>query len=43
MAIATSSVESSGTFQIGDKTVYRLGYGAMQITGKGVWGTAEGS
>jgi aryl-alcohol dehydrogenase-like predicted oxidoreductase len=35
---ATSSVESSGTFAIGDKTVYRLGYGAMQITGKGVWG-----
>lgn len=39
MATATaSSVESSGTFQLGDKTVYRLGYGAMQITGKGVWG-----
>jgi pyridoxine 4-dehydrogenase len=34
----TSSVEASGTFQIGDKSVYRLGYGAMQITGKGVWG-----
>src|ERR1700734_3150846 len=33
-----SSVESSGTFQLGDKTVYRLGYGAMQITGKGIWG-----
>jgi aryl-alcohol dehydrogenase-like predicted oxidoreductase len=33
-----SSVESSGTFQIGNKTVYRLGYGAMQITGRGVWG-----
>ena len=32
------SVESSGTFQLGDKAVYRLGYGAMQITGKGVWG-----
>ena len=39
MATATtSSVESSGTFQLGDKTVYRLGYGAMQITGKGIWG-----
>jgi aryl-alcohol dehydrogenase-like predicted oxidoreductase len=33
-----SSVESSGTFQLGDKAVFRLGYGAMQITGKGVWG-----
>ena len=39
MATATSSsVQPSGTFQLGDKTVYRLGYGAMQITGKGVWG-----
>jgi pyridoxine 4-dehydrogenase len=34
----TASVKASGTFQIGDKSVYRLGYGAMQITGKGVWG-----
>ncbi len=32
------SVHASGTFQLGDKSVYRLGYGAMQITGKGVWG-----
>lgn len=31
-------VESSGTFTIGDAPVYRLGYGAMQITGKGIWG-----
>jgi pyridoxine 4-dehydrogenase len=39
MSTATaSSVEASGTFALGDKTVYRLGYGAMQITGKGVWG-----
>ena len=40
MASATSSpvIESSGTFTIGDMPVYRLGYGAMQITGKGIWG-----
>ena len=37
-ATAPSSVEASGTFALGDKPVYRLGYGAMQITGKGVWG-----
>ena len=37
-ATTASSVESSGTFALGEKTVYRLGYGAMQITGKGVWG-----
>ena len=35
---ASSSVQSSGTFALGNQTVYRLGYGAMQITGKGVWG-----
>ncbi|WP_326635909.1 aldo/keto reductase [Streptosporangium sp. NBC_01755] len=31
--------EASGQFAIGgDLTVNRLGYGAMQLTGKGVWG-----
>ena len=41
MSIRTPSspaVEASGTFALGDKAVHRLGYGAMQITGKGVWG-----
>jgi pyridoxine 4-dehydrogenase len=38
MATTTVSVQASGTFHLGDKTVHRLGYGAMQITGKGVWG-----
>ena len=37
MSTATT-VESSGTFSLGTQNVYRLGYGAMQITGKGVWG-----
>ena len=33
------SAASSGTFTIGgDLTVNRLGYGAMRITGKGIWG-----
>lgn len=30
--------EHSGTFELGELTVHRLGFGAMQITGKGVWG-----
>jgi len=34
----TRPIEQSGTFALGDLTVHRLGYGAMQITGKGVWG-----
>jgi aryl-alcohol dehydrogenase-like predicted oxidoreductase len=29
---------ASGTFDLGGKQVHRLGYGAMQITGNGVWG-----
>jgi pyridoxine 4-dehydrogenase len=33
------SVTASGTFTIGgDLEVHRLGFGAMQITGQGVWG-----
>ena len=35
---ASLSVHSSGTFKLGDKAVYRLGFGAMRITGEGVWG-----
>ncbi len=32
-------VSKSGTFKLGgDLPVHRLGYGAMQLTGKGVWG-----
>ncbi len=32
-------VAGSGTFASGGETsVNRLGYGAMQITGRGVWG-----
>ena len=38
--MTTQSVaQASGTFNIGgDLTVNRLGFGAMRITGKGVWG-----
>jgi pyridoxine 4-dehydrogenase len=34
-----SAVDASGTLTLGgDMEVHRLGYGAMRITGKGVWG-----
>ena len=33
-----SSLEKSGTFKLGDRSVRRLGYGAMQLAGKGVFG-----
>jgi pyridoxine 4-dehydrogenase len=33
------SASAAGQFKIGgDITVNRLGYGAMRITGKGIWG-----
>ncbi len=35
---STRPIEASGTFVLGGKEVHRLGYGAMQITGDGVWG-----
>jgi aryl-alcohol dehydrogenase-like predicted oxidoreductase len=40
MSITSSSrpAAASGTFQIGDRTVNRLGYGTMQLPGAGVWG-----
>ena len=32
-------VTASSTFDLGgDLTVHRLGFGAMRITGKGIWG-----
>jgi len=36
----TETIEArrAGTIALGDLTVNRLGYGAMQITGEGIWG-----
>jgi aryl-alcohol dehydrogenase-like predicted oxidoreductase len=31
-------ISSAGTFKLGDRTVNRVGYGAMQLAGKGVFG-----
>jgi aryl-alcohol dehydrogenase-like predicted oxidoreductase len=37
--MTSTLVSASGTFTIGgDLTVNRLGYGAMQLTGSGIWG-----
>jgi pyridoxine 4-dehydrogenase len=35
------SVERSGTFQLGDLTVRRLGYGAMHLSGPGIFGPPQ--
>jgi aryl-alcohol dehydrogenase-like predicted oxidoreductase len=37
--VASISAQSSGTFSLGGKTpVHRLGFGAMRLTGEGIWG-----
>jgi aryl-alcohol dehydrogenase-like predicted oxidoreductase len=37
-----ANASKSGTFKIGGELeVYRLGFGAMRVTGKGVWGEPE--
>ena len=33
-----SSIGKAGAFKLGDRTVKRLGYGAMQLAGPGVFG-----
>jgi pyridoxine 4-dehydrogenase len=39
MKITTLSVAASGTFKLGnDLPIHRLGFGAMRITGNGIWG-----
>lgn len=40
--VTTQIAQASGTFTLGgDLTVNRLGFGAMRLTGKGVWGPPD--
>jgi pyridoxine 4-dehydrogenase len=40
--VATVNAAASGTFAIGgDLPIHRLGFGAMRITGKGIWGDPQ--
>jgi len=42
MKTATLSAAASGTFKLGnDLPIHRLGFGAMRLTGKGIWGEPE--
>jgi pyridoxine 4-dehydrogenase len=34
----TTPVHASGTFDLAGRTVHRLGFGAMRLTGRGIWG-----
>ena len=33
-----ADLDKAGTYQLGDRKVHRIGYGAMQLAGKGVFG-----
>src|SRR6187397_1331936 len=35
------TASAAGTVTIGERAVHRLGFGAMRITGPGVWGPPE--
>jgi pyridoxine 4-dehydrogenase len=41
MTVAPLTDETAGTIAIGDHRVRRLGFGAMRITGRGIWGPPE--
>ncbi|MEJ0095850.1 MAG: aldo/keto reductase [Methylocella sp.] len=36
--MSNDNASASGSFVLGDITIHRLGFGAMRITGKGIWG-----
>jgi aryl-alcohol dehydrogenase-like predicted oxidoreductase len=36
--LSSINASAAGRFKIGDSTINRLGYGAMRITGRGIWG-----
>lgn len=40
-AATTPSASAAGTITLGDLTVHRLGYGAMRLTGPGIWGPPQ--
>ena len=33
-----TDISKAGTFRLGDRTVNRMGYGAMQLSGPGIFG-----
>ena len=40
--MTTANADKSGSFKIGgDLAVHRLGFGAMRVTGKGIWGEPD--
>jgi aryl-alcohol dehydrogenase-like predicted oxidoreductase len=38
LLVMTAVAHQSGTFTLAGKTVHRLGFGAMRLTGPGIWG-----
>jgi pyridoxine 4-dehydrogenase len=40
-AAAPLPAAAAGTFRLGDMTIHRMGFGAMRITGPGIWGEPQ--
>src|ERR1700730_12697637 len=38
LRMSVIDASASGPFRLGDITINRLGYGAMRLTGSGIWG-----
>lgn len=36
--MSKADAAASGTFELAGRTIHRLGYGAMRVTGEGIWG-----
>ena len=36
--MSNANAAASGTYDLGGQTIHRLGFGAMRITGQGIWG-----
>ncbi len=41
MAKTDDHIDLTGTFEIAGKAVHRLGFGAMRLTGRGIWGEPD--
>src|ERR1700761_4488296 len=41
MTTTSLPAHASGAFSLAGKTIHRLGFGAMRLTGKGIWGPPD--
>ncbi|HVI29576.1 aldo/keto reductase [Hansschlegelia sp.] len=39
--MSNANAAASGTYDLGGQTIHRLGFGAMRVTGQGIWGEPQ--